>query len=226
VTGFSVCTIPIADLRDHPRNSNRHGDRQLEVLATRWRALGWYKNVVVAEWEGTTTLLAGHGIVAGARAAGATEAPCHVRNIDPLSPEALDILEGDNTVADLAEPDLHERLRNLVELDAAGRLGNVGYDDGALDRLKAELQAEDFAQKHGPLDYTPQSNEDQAGAGSAWGAMGTSDRVRLVWGDIEAAMDYDVYTRVKDTLDAAFDAGGSYHGEMERLLRAGCDACG
>jgi len=142
--------IPIADLRDHPRNSNRHGDRQLEVLATRWRALGWYKNVVVAEWEGTTTLLAGHGIVAGARAAGATEAPCHVREIDPLSPEALDILEGDNTVADLAEPDLHERLRNLVELDAAGRLGNVGYDDGALDRLKAELQAEDFVASQGP----------------------------------------------------------------------------
>jgi len=136
--------IAIAALRDHPRNSNRHGDRQLEVLATRWRALGWYKNVVVAEWEGTTTLLAGHGIVAGARAAGATEAPCHVREIDPLSPEALDILEGDNTVADLAEPDLHERLRNLVELDAAGRLGNVGYDDGALKELLGNLEEHAF----------------------------------------------------------------------------------
>lgn len=218
--------IPIADLRDHPRNSNRHGEHQLAVLEARFRALGWYKNVVVAEWEGTTTLLAGHGVTRGAERAGETVAPCHVRNIDPLSAEALDILEGDNTVADLAEPDLRERLRNLVELDAAGRLGNVGYDDGALDRLKAELQAEDFAEKHGPLDYTPQNDEDQAGAGSAWGAMGTSDRVRLVWGDIEAAMEYDVYTRVKDVLDSAFDAGGSYHGELERILRAGCEACG
>jgi len=153
--------IPIADLRDHPRNSNRHGEHQLAVLEARFRALGWYKNVVVAEWEGTTTLLAGHGVTRGAERAGETVAPCHVREIDPLSPEALDILEGDNTVADLAEPDLRERLRNLVELDAVGRLGNVGYDDGALDRLKAELQAEDFVPDFQPTSADEQGRLDQ-----------------------------------------------------------------
>lgn len=179
--------IPIADLHDHPRNSNRHGDRQLEVLATRWRALGWYKNVVVAEWEGTTTLLAGHGIVSGARVAGATEAPCHVRKIDPLSAEALDILEGDNTVADLAEPDLHERLRNLVELDAAGRLGNVGYDDGALDRLKAELQAEDFVASQGPPVEDPGPSEPPVEPVTKLGDVWLCGQHRVVCGDCTEA---------------------------------------
>jgi hypothetical protein len=136
--------VPIADLQDHPRNSNRHGEPQLAALEARYRALGWYKNVVVAEHEGTFTLLAGHGVTAGARRAGETVAPCHVRQIDPLSPEALDILEGDNTIAELADPDLHVRLRNMIELDDAGRLANVGWDDGTVERLKAELQAEDF----------------------------------------------------------------------------------
>jgi hypothetical protein len=144
VSDFDIRLIAIADLHDHPRNSNGHSEHQLSVLAARWRALGWYKNVVVAEWQGRFTLLAGHGITRGAEAAGETVAPCHVRKIDPMGPEALDILEGDNTVADLAEVDLHARLRNLVELEDAGRLGNVGFDAADVERLKAELAAEDF----------------------------------------------------------------------------------
>jgi DNA modification methylase len=175
--------IPIADLRDHPRNSNRHGEHQLAVLEQRFRALGWYKNVVVAEWEGTTTLLAGHGVTRGAERAGETVAPCHVREIDPLSAEALDILEGDNTVADLAEPDLRERLRNLVELDAAGRLGNVGFDDGALDRLKAELQAEDFAATQGPPVEDPGPSEPPAEPVSKLGDVWLCGQHRIVCGD-------------------------------------------
>lgn len=181
---FSVRTIPIADLRDHPRNSNRHGEHQLAVLEARFRALGWYKNVVVAEWEGTTTLLAGHGVTRGAERAGETVAPCHVRPIDPLSAEALDILEGDNTVADLAEPDLHERLRNLVELDEAGRLGNVGFDDGALDRLKAELQAEDFAGGQAPLVGRPDATNTATRQVGLWEER---DRVVVTLGDFATA---------------------------------------
>jgi hypothetical protein len=89
VPDVAVRMIPIADLRDHPRNSNRHGEHQLAVLEARFRALGWYKNVVVAEWEGTTTLLAGHGVTRGAERAGETVAPCHVRKIDPSAAKAL-----------------------------------------------------------------------------------------------------------------------------------------
>lgn len=194
---FEVRLIPIADLHDHPRNSNRHGEHQMAVLQARFAALGWYKNVVVAEHEGAYTLLAGHGITRGAEAAGETSAPCHVRKLDPLSPEALDILEGDNTVADMAEPDLRERLRNLVELDAAGRLGNVGYDDTALDRLKAELAAEDFAKKQGPLE-DPGPSEPPIEPVSKLGDVWLCGKHRVVCGDCTDAGAWDTVGGERD----------------------------
>ncbi|MBN2404424.1 MAG: hypothetical protein JXE06_02455 [Coriobacteriia bacterium] len=141
---FNIETLSIADLKPHPRNSRKHDERQLTVLERRFTALGWYKNVVVARWEGACTLLAGHGVVIGAQRAGQTTAPCHVRKIDPQSPEAIDILEGDNTVADLAEDDLDKRLANLVLLQGDDRLESVGFDETTLENLKAELQAAEF----------------------------------------------------------------------------------
>jgi len=211
---FDVRLIPIADLRDHPRNSNRHGEHQMAVLQARFAALGWYKNVVVAEHEGAYTLLAGHGITRGAEAAGETSAPCHVRQIDPLSPEALDILEGDNTVAELADPDLEQRLRNLIELDEAGRLGNVGFDDGALERLKSELQADEFGANHGP-ELLP--SDDADGTGSRSADYRNPGAVIVSFGDFAAvAINTETMQAVSDGLAAMYE--GSAREQVQSLL--------
>lgn len=160
MSDFAVEMLPISDLRPHPRNARIHGERQLAVLERRFRALGWYKNAVVARHDRKLTILAGHGIIEGARRAGETVAPCHVRDLDPMSPEAVDILEGDNTVADLADDDLDLRLENLLLLQDDGRLENVGFDETALENLRAELQTAEFNSTLGAEPDVPPPEDD------------------------------------------------------------------
>lgn len=166
---FTTELLPIADLVEHKRNARHHPEHQLAALEARFRALGWYKNVVVARWKKRLMILAGHGIIAGAKRAGATHAPCHVREIDPMSPEAIDILEGDNTAAEFAEDDQTQRLANLLMLQESGRLESTGYDDGLLEALKGQLQAEQKA-KEPPEDPGPEEPpaEPVTKAGDVW----------------------------------------------------------
>jgi len=75
----------------------------------------------------------------------------------------------------------------LVELDAAGRLGNVGYDDGALDRLKAELQADDFVASQGPPVEDPGPSEPPVEPVTKLGDVWLCGAHRVVCGDCTEA---------------------------------------
>lgn len=139
-----VVWLPLKDLEPHPENDQLHPDRQVEHLRARFRRQGWYKNLVVARHLGRLTILAGHGIAEAAAAVGALEAPCHVRDIDPMSDEAIDILTGDNASEDLAGYDDELRARHLGRLDDAGLLLGSGVDEFELDgvlRRAAQLEA-------------------------------------------------------------------------------------
>jgi len=128
-------TLPLADLHEHPGNLRRHGDRQLAILKDRFLKHGWYRTGTVARWQGMLTILCGHGITAAAKLAGAVDGPYHVREIDPDSREALDIMRGDNLSDDLAEDDETAMLTWLVEQREAGELAGSGIDDEALAEL-------------------------------------------------------------------------------------------
>lgn len=131
---FPIELIPLDDLRPHPRNYRSHPEDQIVHLRQSWLDNGWYKNVVIAE-DGT--ILAGHGICLGARAAGATHAPVRRMPLPADSPRALKILATDNEVSHLAQDDdraLSELLREVRQEDPTGLLG-TGYDDAMLATL-------------------------------------------------------------------------------------------
>jgi len=128
-------SVPLAELRSHPRNYRTHPDDQLDHLAESIRRNGLYRNVVAAR-DGT--VLAGHGVVAAAARLGYTELPVVRLDLDPLEPRALKILAGDNEIAHLGEVDdraLSEILKEIQDRDTDLGLLGTGYDAAMLANL-------------------------------------------------------------------------------------------
>ena len=122
--------VPIGDLTPHPRNYRNHPEIQIEHIANSIRENGFYRNVVVAR---DFTILAGHGSVLAAAKVGLELIPIVKLDTDPLSPQALKILAGDNEVARLGVIDdvaLADILKSIVE-DSGGTdaLLGTGFDD-------------------------------------------------------------------------------------------------
>lgn len=133
-SALPVTVVPIAALKNHPRNYKTHPEDQITHLAESIREHGLYRNIVVARDK---TILAGHGVVAAARSLGMRDVPVVVLDLDPLAPRALKVLAGDNEVAHLGERDdraLSELLKEIHETDVMGLLG-TGYDEMMLANL-------------------------------------------------------------------------------------------
>lgn len=131
---YPVEVLPISDLRPHRRNYRGHPEDELVHIRASLQAHGFYRNIIVAR-DGT--ILAGHGVVQAAKSLGLTHAPCRRLDLDPESPEAINVLIGDNEIGHLAEIDdrlLSELLKEVKEYDQAGLLG-TGYDEKMLANL-------------------------------------------------------------------------------------------
>jgi hypothetical protein len=145
-------TVPLASLRDHPRNYRLHPEDQISQLKSSLQEHGVYRNVVVAR-DGT--ILAGHGVVQAAREIGLTEIRVVRLPLDPESPAALRVLVGDNEIEHLAEQDdrlLTELLKELAETEGEGGLAGTGYDEAMaanlafVTRPASEIRDHDEAQ--------------------------------------------------------------------------------
>jgi hypothetical protein len=141
---FVVERVPLTELREHPRNYQRHPDDQLAQIEASIRQHGFYRNVIIAR-EGT--ILAGHGVVETLRRMGERDVPVRRLEVEPDSPEALKVLVSDNEINNLAEVDdraLTELLRTIQEDDPLGLLGS-GFTEEQLaalalaSRTRAEL---------------------------------------------------------------------------------------
>jgi hypothetical protein len=120
---FEVTTAAIADLRPHPRNYHSHPEDQLDHIVQSLKLHGFYRNIVIAN---DNTILAGHGVVLAAARMGYREVP--VRRLDVAFDDvrAMQVLAGDNEIANLGVVDdraLTELLRDLATVDVGHLLG-------------------------------------------------------------------------------------------------------
>jgi len=219
---MDVVRVPIDSIKPHPKNYRGHPPEQIDHIRASLRQYGQYRPIVVSR-DGY--ILAGEGVWTGCKAEGMDVVETVPQPFDHTDTRAEKLLVLDNEVSRAAIDDDKALATLLASIQQTEGLEGTGWDDGGLDKLIGGLAATDYARSQAPLDYTPRNDDDQAGAGSAWGAMATSERVRLVWGDIECALDGELYDAVKARLDAAFDGGGSYQIAMAELLNAGCAAC-
>lgn len=65
--------VPIGEIKEHPRNPNRHPQSQIDLLVKLVTRTGWRHPIVVS--RRSNCVVAGHGRLYAARTAGWTEAP-------------------------------------------------------------------------------------------------------------------------------------------------------
>jgi ParB-like nuclease domain len=125
-------TVPLADLRPHPKNYRIHPPDQIAHIAHSLEEFGQYRNVVVAR---DLTILAGHGVVAAAATLNWRELTVVRIDLDPADPKALKVLAGDNELGHLAEIDDRQLAEHLRVLASNDDLLGTGYDETMLANL-------------------------------------------------------------------------------------------
>ena len=210
----SVQMLPLADLRPWEANYRHHPADQLERIRESLRRNGQRKAVVVQ--ASTMRIIAGHGVAEAARLEGWETIRCDVW--DCSDEQAAGYLIDDNELSRHAVDD-DAVLAGLLEDLRGTEYQPTAFTDAELQALLSAAGSE-----FDVLDFSPQQARDQAGGGTAWNAVHDSTgRVRLEFGDIEAALSDEIYEQVKTVLDDSYSRGGIYAEELERILRRGCE---
>jgi hypothetical protein len=152
--------LPLASLKPHSRNYKKHPATQVDRIAQSLTTFGQPRSIVV--WQ--NTILAGHGVVAAAKALGWATIRADVLPDDYPPEKAQAYVVADNELSRLADPDQVALAALLQEAQAfdATLLTAMGYDQKELDELLASV--------------TP------AGTGDAEPQTDRAEELRQVWG--------------------------------------------
>lgn len=188
-TPQTLCDIPVhfdgwsavsvSDLRPYPRNSRKHGDKQVALLAKSIRGQGWRWGIIVSKLSGY--IVAGHARREAALLLGLTTVPVIYQDYEtPAHEEAYRI--ADNRIPELATTQRDTISELMRELDVEEfDLDITGYDTDLVGHvLAAGRSYPELAAPANPLDEYP------VAVGDVW----TAGRHRIVCGD-----PYDVAVR-------------------------------
>ena len=106
--------VEVNQLVEHPRNPNRHPQRQIEMLAKIIKYQGWRHPVIVSRRSGF--VVAGHGRIAAARHLGLETVPVEFQDFENEAQEYA-FLIADNKIAELAEHDDAMMVDAIKEFD-------------------------------------------------------------------------------------------------------------
>ena len=125
----------IASLIPNPRNPNKHGDKQIALLAKIIRHQGWRAPVVVSKRSGF--IVAGHGRLEAAKLLQVQTVPVNDQEFETEADEWAHLV-ADNRIAELAETDGSLLKDILIELDTGDFDVDVtGWDKAAVDEYIA-----------------------------------------------------------------------------------------
>jgi uncharacterized protein DUF4417/ParB-like nuclease family protein len=131
--------VDVTELVPNPRNPNKHGDKQIKLLAKIIRHQGWRAPIVVSNQSGF--IVTGHGRYQAARLLNVEQAPVNYQDFKTPADEYAHLV-ADNRIAELAELD-NEPLRDLLnELSHKDfDLELTGFDGKFLEKLNREDEA-------------------------------------------------------------------------------------
>lgn len=95
--------LPLAALIPHPKNRNKHPEKQIKRLAEILKYQGWRYPIKVSKLSGHVT--SGHGRIEAARMNGWEEVPVNYQDYSDEAQEYADV-QADNAIASWAELDL------------------------------------------------------------------------------------------------------------------------
>ena len=126
--------VDVVDLVEHPRNPNKHSDKQIALLAKIIRNQGWRNPIVVSADSGF--IVAGHGRLMAAKVLNVEQVPVDYQPFDNEAEEYAHLI-ADNRIAELAEADKSELAKLVRELEDKIDLGLTGFDAPSLEELLA-----------------------------------------------------------------------------------------
>ena len=126
--------VDVVDLVEHPRNPNKHSDKQIALLAKIIRNQGWRNPIVVSADSGF--IVAGHGRLMAAKVLNVEQVPVDYQPFDNEAEEYAHLI-ADNRIAELAEADKSELAKLVRELEDKIDLDLTGFDAPSLEELLA-----------------------------------------------------------------------------------------
>lgn len=134
-----MCTYtrmaPVYELVEHPKNPNKHPDRQIELLGKIILAQGFRRPIVVSNRSGY--VIVGHGRLAAAKYIGMEQVPVDYQDYPNEAAEYADMV-ADNKIAELSEFDRDMFKDILKEFDADFDMELLGCKESELNSLLAE----------------------------------------------------------------------------------------
>lgn len=128
------------ELKDHPKNRNRHGSDQIERLAELYKYQGIRHPIIVSSRSGF--IVAGHGRKLAAIRAGIKEFPVVFQNFETDEQEYA-FIQSDNGIALWADLDLSAINHDLAELGPDFNIDWLGIKDFTLDLSEKEFNPAD-----------------------------------------------------------------------------------
>ena len=128
-------SVDVVDLIPHPRNPNKHDDKQIALLAKIIRGQGWRNPIVVSERSGF--IISGHGRLEAAKMLNVEKVPVDLQAFENEAEEYAHLI-ADNRIAELAETDQSELADLIRELDGEIDLDLTGFDEPSIAELMGE----------------------------------------------------------------------------------------
>ena len=176
--------VDVVDLIPHPRNPNKHDDRQIGLLAKIIRNQGWRNPIVVSERSGF--IVPGHGRLEAAKVLNVEQVPVDSQAFTNEAEEYAHLI-ADNRIAELAEASRDELAELIRELEGKIDLDLTGFDAPSLAELLGEAEGSD-------VDAEPQNDkadELKAKWKTQTGQLWELGEHRLLCGDSTEAKDVE-----------------------------------
>lgn len=119
-----------SQLKDHPKNRNKHGQDQIERLASLYKYQGMRHPIIVSKTSGC--IVAGHGRKLAAIRAGIKEVPVVFQSFESAEQEYA-FIQSDNSIALWAELDFASINQDLADLGPDFDLDMLGIKNFTLD---------------------------------------------------------------------------------------------
>ena len=179
--------VPTAELVPNPKNPNKHGDKQIKLLAAIIKGHGWRTPITVSKRSGY--VVRGHGRLMAAQYLGLEEVPVDEQDYKSEASEWADMI-ADNRIAELSEIDPEELQSLVIELEKEIDATLLGYTEKEMQEilsqsLAEELHEDDFTGDD--IDSVLNEEECLVGLGDVW-ELG---RHRLICGDCTDAQTID-----------------------------------
>lgn len=134
------------ELKDHPKNRNKHGQDQIDRLSEMYEYHGIRHPIIVSQRSGF--IVAGHGRKLAALRCGVKEFPVVYQMFDSDDSEYA-FLVADNTIALWSDIDMPGINDDLKDLDPSFDLDMLGIKDFKVDRAEKPQQSEEYCETCG-----------------------------------------------------------------------------